>query len=115
VIAKRKQRFFVADKDGYSALEDIFLAMEGVAMWAQYRTARNRAPADEDWIRTLTTLMERQDAWSQQEGLGLFLLIDRLVPGWQQRFLAADFPSPFTVLRDTIEQRAAIHRSGTIH
>ena len=58
-----------------------------------------RAPSGEEWLKTLITLSERHDAWSQEQGLRLFLLIDRLVPGWQARFLAPDFPSPFTVLR----------------
>jgi hypothetical protein len=108
VSRKRKERFFVGDKEGYSELEDVFLAMEGLAMWVQYRTARDRAPAGEEWLATLSTLSETHDAWSQEEGLGLFLLIDRLVPGWQRRFLAADFPSPFTVLRDAIERRGRL-------
>jgi hypothetical protein len=102
---KRKVRFFVGDKAGYSDLEDIFLAMEGMAMWVQYRTARERGPAGEDWLKTLIKLSERTDAWSQEEGLGLFLLIDGLVPDWQRRFLAPDFPSPFAVLREAIAKR----------
>lgn len=105
VSQKRKDRFFVGDKQGYSSLEDIFLAMEGLAMWVQYRTARERAPSGEEWLKTLITLSERTDAWSQEHGLGLFLLMDRLVPGWQARFLAPDFPSPFTVLREAIARR----------
>ena len=99
ISRKRKERFFGGDKAGYSDLEGLFLAMEGLAMWVHYRTARDRAPSGEDWLKTLITLSERHDAGSQEEGLGLFLLIDRLVPGWQARFLAPDFPSPFTVLR----------------
>jgi hypothetical protein len=104
VSQKRKNRFFISDKEGYSHLEDVFLAMEGLAMWAQYRTARERAPAGEDWAKTLITLSERTDAWSQEEGLALFLLIERLVPDWQKRFLAPDFPSPFKALREVIVQ-----------
>ncbi len=107
---KRKDRFFVGDKEGYSRLEDIFLAMEGLAMWVQYRTARERAPAGEEWLKTLITLSERHDAWSQEQGLGLFLLIDRLVPGWQARFLAPDFPSPFTVLREAVGRHTPLDR-----
>ena len=105
VSRKRKERFFVGDKAGYSELEDIFLALEGVAMWAQYRTARERAPAGEDWLKTLIALSERTDAWSQEQGLGLFLLIDRLTPGWQRRFLAPDFPSPYRALGEMIGRR----------
>lgn len=105
---KRKQRFFIGDKAGYSDLEDIFLTMEGMAMWVQYRTARDRAPAGEDWLETLIKLSKNTDSWSQAEGLGLFLLIDRLIPGWQRRFLTRNFPSPLAVLAEAINKRAVL-------
>jgi hypothetical protein len=105
VSQKRKERFFVGGKDGYSDLEDIFLAMEGLAMWVQYRTARERAPSGEEWLKTFITLSERHDAWSQAEGLALLILIERLAPGWHARFLAPDFPSPFTVLQEAVRRR----------
>jgi hypothetical protein len=107
VSQKRKERFFVGGKDGYSDLEDIFLAMEGLAMWVQYRSARERAPSGEDWLKTFITLSERHDAWSQAEGLALLVLIERLEPGWHARFLAPDFPSPFAVLREAVRKRAS--------
>lgn len=114
VIRKRKERFFVGDRAGYSDLEDIFLAMEGLAMWVQYRTARARAPAGEEWLKTLITLSERHEAWSQEEGLGLFLLIDRLAPGWQTRFLSPHFPSPFAVLSEAIRKSVAPKDAGKL-
>jgi hypothetical protein len=107
---RRKERFFVGDKAGYSDLEDIFLAMEGLAMWVQYRTARERAPSGEDWLTTFISLAQKTDAWSQQDGLALLILIERLAPGWHARFLAPDFPSPFTVLREAIRGRSRLDR-----
>jgi hypothetical protein len=101
---KRKERFFTGEKKAYSHLEDIFLALESTAMWVQYQAARDRAPAGEDWLKTLIKLSENTDSWSQEEGLALFLLIDRLVPGWQKRFLAQNFPSPFAVLREAVDK-----------
>jgi hypothetical protein len=105
VAEKRKGQFFVGDRQGYSELEDIFLALEGLAMWVQYQTARRHAPKSEEWLTTLIELSKRTDSWSQAEGMGLFLLLDRFVPGWQARFLAPDFPSPFTVLREALGKR----------
>jgi hypothetical protein len=102
LIQQRQERFFVGDKKGWAELDSIFLAVEGVAMWAQFQNARDRAPKGEDWLKTLTELVARHDSWSQSEGLALFLLIDRLAPGWQARFLAADFPSPITFLRTAL-------------
>ena len=69
VSQKRKERFLVGGKDGYPIFEDIFLAMEGLAMWVQYRTARERAPSGEEWLKTFITLSEsmtrgrRRKAW----------------------------------------------------
>ena len=110
VSQKRKERFFVGDKEGYSNLEDIFLAMEGLAMWVQYRTARERAPSGEDWLTTFIKLGERADAWSQADGLALLVLIERLAPGWHARFLVPDFPSPFTVLREAVRRSTRLDR-----
>jgi len=106
VREQRKGRFFTGQNSGYSDLDDIFLAMEGLGMWVHYQTARDHAPRGEDWRQTLVSLSERTDAWSQEEGLEMFLLIDRLVPGWQARFLAPDFPSPVVVLREAVRNRA---------
>jgi hypothetical protein len=103
---KRKERFFVGDKAGYSNVEDVFLALEGTGMWAQFKTARARAPQQEDWLTTLIRLSEKTDAWSQEEGLGLFLLMDRLVPNWQRRFLNGNLPSPFAVLREALDKES---------
>ena len=109
VSQQRKKRFFVGDYEGYSELDDIFLAMEGLGMWVHYQMARDHAPAGEDWRQTAVSLSEKTAAlWSQEEGIGLFLLIDRLVPGWQARFLAPDFPSPFAVLREAVRKRAPL-------
>ena len=67
-------------------------------MWEQYKTALRLAPAGQAWPDTLRKLSERTDAWSQSEGLGLFLLIDRFCPGWQARFFGGVLPSPIQVL-----------------
>jgi hypothetical protein len=75
-------------------------------MWAQFKTARARAPQQEDWLTTLIRLSEKTDAWSQEEGLGLFLLMDRLVPNWQRRFLNGNLPSPFAVLREALDRES---------
>ena len=82
-------------------------------MWVHYQVARDHAPAGEDWRQTAISLSEGTAAlWSQEEGFGLLLLIDRLVPGWQARFLAPDFPSPFAVLREAIRKRAPLRPTG---
>jgi hypothetical protein len=104
VRQERVKRFFAGEKQGYAELEDLFLVLEGVAMWAQYHTLRDRAPAGQDWRQTLSSLSQVAGSWSQEEGLSLFLLMDRLLPGWQRRFLAPNFPSPFAALHQAVSK-----------
>ena len=68
-------------------------------MWAQAQMALDHAPAGQDWKETLMSLAGFYGAWSQEEGMGLFLLIDRLVPDWKARYFGTEMPSPFDVLR----------------
>jgi hypothetical protein len=102
MIERRRERFFVGGYKGWSEMEDVFLALEGSAMWVQFQSALRMAPTGQPWLETLGTLGQRTDAWSQSEGLGLFLLIDRFIPGWQGKFFGEDIPSPIEALRQAL-------------
>ena len=67
-----------------------------------FRSSASRRRRPRPWQQTLNEMMAEGDAWSQQQGLVLFLLIDRLVPSWQSQFFAPNFPSPIAVLRDAL-------------
>lgn len=105
MIQQRRARYFVGKKKVYAPLEEIFLTLEGAAMWVHFQMAREHAPAGEDVPTTLNKLAARTNAWSQVEGLTLFLLIDRLVPNWQARYFAPNPPSPFVVLREVLQTK----------
>jgi hypothetical protein len=98
----RRARYFTGDKAYQAELDDIFLVMEGIGVWVQFQIARDLAGRHESWRDSLQFLLSRNDDWVQEEGLALFLLLDRLVPNWQARFMAPDFPPPFEVLRDAL-------------
>jgi hypothetical protein len=99
---QRRTTFFTGDRAVYRDLDDIFLVLEGVGVWAQFQALRAQAPKDQTWQATAMALLSRNTDWVQEEGFVLFVLLDRLVPGWQARFLSPDFPSPFTVLREAL-------------
>jgi hypothetical protein len=77
----------------FAEAEDTFLTLEGSAQWVAYAWLANHplgaeiAPAD-----ALKGFRRGGRKWSQDEGLALFLVIDRLVPDWQARVFA-DQPS----------------------
>ncbi|MDG2523591.1 hypothetical protein P7B02_18840 [Caulobacter segnis] len=79
----RRAQFFVGDNAKWAPLDDLFLTMEGLGQWAAFAwTTRGRG------VDTGTAVRELRRGgrfWSQDEGLVLFLLVDRLVPDWQSR------------------------------
>lgn len=84
-IRERRAQFFAGDRAFYTAFDDIFLTMEGMGQWLAYRhyvSARGGA------IDPATALREvRRDGsqWTQDEGLALILVVDRLLPDWRTR------------------------------
>ena len=93
---RRRREFFRGDKEYFAEVEPVFLAMEGVASWAAWSTDP-RAPDD--------PIAFSSKFWSQQEGLLLFLLLDRFSPEWKRRVFSPEVPSPFDMLREAIEPR----------
>jgi hypothetical protein len=106
----RRKRYFAGDKAFHTEIDDIFLVMEGIGVWVQFQVARDLAGPEESWQESLKNLLSRNDDWVLEEGLALFLLIDRLVPNWQARFLAPDFPPPLEVLRDALRKPRPVTR-----
>lgn len=74
--------------------------------------ALDYAPAGQDWKETLMSLMPFYGQWSQEEGAGLFFLIDRLVPGWKIRYFGSEIPSPFDVLQAAIGKSESPNQRG---
>lgn len=80
-IKKRRNDHYTGDKRKFEEVEDIFLTMEGVANWAGYRAAIADGLDD----KTASKLIRRSGKnWSQEEGILIFMIIDRLLPNWQR-------------------------------
>jgi hypothetical protein len=84
-MRSRRERWFAGDKAGFAALDDVFLTMEGMGQWLIYRhflspEGGGLAPAD-----AIKATRRGQRWWSQDEGLALMLVVDRLLPKWQER------------------------------
>ena len=89
-IDARRSLHFVGSDARYTELEDLFLTMEGIAQWAAYRWLTHpRGGGRRDDAATLQDFRRGGRRWSQDEGLALFLVIDRLVPDWRQRAFAS--------------------------
>jgi hypothetical protein len=84
----RHARWFVGDGAKWAPLDDIFLQMEGLGqwlIWKWYVDGPRRVYAPDVALRAVR---RGKKQWSQDEGLGLMLVVDRLVPDWRRRAFA---------------------------
>jgi len=103
--ARRATRFGAAGA-AWGELEDLFLNMEGVACWAAYRLALVRAPG-EARSKVLDDLRDNRKWWSQEEGLALFLVIDRFANDWIPTALPPELASPVDLLERALAESPA--------
>lgn len=95
---RRRARWLTGRRAWLGDMEPLFLAMEGIAEWCRFRLLADD-PAEPRADAALLDLVRGKDNnWSQDEGLALFLLIDRFAPGWQAQVLTGLPPSPLTML-----------------
>lgn len=104
IAQRRRERFFTGNDEAYSELEGLFLNMEGVAEWVRFKSHQ----ADPAWPNAdadiIAFLRGQENSWSQDQGLALILLLDRMVPDWKRQILRPSMPSPWAVLRDAIDR-----------
>ena len=92
-IAARRAKWFTGRDAMFADAEDTFLSLEGSGQWIAYAwLAKHPLGAEIAPDEALKRFRRGGRKWSQDEGLALFLVIDRLVPGWQAR-LFADEPT----------------------
>ncbi len=97
----RKREFFTGNNKGLGLADEIFLSLEGSAMWAQYRIMLKNAPNPNE-RELLSWILQQGPAWSQDRGLVLFLLIDRFAPDWKDHFFEKELPPATNYLRDVL-------------
>jgi hypothetical protein len=85
MMRARHAHWFVGDKAVFATLDSMWLSLEGSAQWAAHAWLAHPAPAGggltEDAAVT-KMLGKRRSWWSQDESLAIFLVVDRLLPGW---------------------------------
>jgi hypothetical protein len=101
----RKREFFTGDQEGLGRADEIFLSIEGSAMWAQYRIMLKNTPVPNE-RELLSWIVQQTPAWSQERGLVLFLLIDRFSPNWKNQFFERKLPYATEYLRETLANRS---------
>ena len=104
IAQRRRERFFTGNDEVYAELEGLFLNMEGVAEWVRFKSYQADPSWPSDDADIIAFLRGQQNNWSQDGGLALVLLLDRMVPDWKRQVLGPPMPSPWAVLREAISR-----------
>lgn len=98
----RRSKWFTGDSEKWAPIEDVFLTMEGLGQWTAYAWFTDKQGLNLDPAKVLPEVRRKRTWWTQDEGLALFLVIDRLLPGWQKLAFA---PQP--ELAESLLEKAA--------
>ena len=98
----RRDRFYRGPYAGWEEVEQIFLDLEGVAQWAAFGHTAGALRRGPEFDRALARFRENREFWSEDEGLGLILALDALVPNWQPRLIGASPASSIALLRQAL-------------
>jgi hypothetical protein len=102
LLRARRARYFTGPRAGYGRLEDLFLNLEGVAEWVRFRLHRERPGPWKSDAEIVDFIRGRSNEWAQDEGLALYLLIERFVPDWRSTLLGPDLESPVAALERSL-------------
>jgi hypothetical protein len=111
-IRQRHRQFFNGEDAFYAEIEDIFLIVEGVAQWAAYKSATAEGLSS---TNALKLIRRGGKQWSQDEGLALFLVIDSLLPRWQEKTFGETPISVTSLLREAVNRKTSgpvLNKSG---
>ncbi len=104
MIRARHARWFVGDNDIFSILDDTFLSLEGSAQWAAHAWLAHPEGGGLKKDAAVAAMIGRRRIWSQDEGLGLFLVIDRLMPDWPSLVFAEPSIGGITLLEHATKE-----------
>jgi hypothetical protein len=105
-IRERRARHFVGADEVYGRLEELFLNLEGAAEWLRFQLHR-ADPGDLGSDAEIVAFIRgRNNEWVQDEGLALFLVLDRFAGDWQSRLLGPDLASPIDALEEALRPDA---------
>jgi hypothetical protein len=85
LMKQRQDRWFNGPDEKWRGIDDVFLTMEGLGQWVAYWWFTSPQGMKLDPAVARKEVRRGGKYWTQDEGLALFLVIDRLVPGWQLR------------------------------
>lgn len=110
LLEARRARFFTGAAAKWAPLDDLFLDMEGLAQWTGYAWLVSPKGTNLPRAFAIEQVRRKRAHWTQDEGLALFLTVDRLVPDWR----AKAFADPPWLAEALLRAAATDPKSGRI-
>jgi len=82
VMKKRRARWFTGDNAVFVPLDSTWLSMEGAGQWTGYAWLSDPHGGGMTRADARKKMIGSGKHWTQDEGLVLFLVVDRLLPEW---------------------------------
>jgi hypothetical protein len=102
LIDARRRDFFVGTDAPYAEAEDLFLTMEGLAQWLAYRWLVDPRGGAMPAAEALPFMRRGGRRWSQDEGLALLLVLERLAPSAARGMLDGSPVTALEALREAV-------------
>ncbi|GJG86098.1 hypothetical protein tb265_12790 [Gemmatimonadetes bacterium T265] len=113
-LRARRARWFVGNAARWGPVDEIFLTMESLGQWVAYTWYTTTEEPHLTPDAALREVRRGGRYWTQDEGLALFLVVDRLVPGWQRLAFAPEPATAEALLARAGDEPAAVDdRSST--
>lgn len=89
MMRARHAHWFTGDRAVFATLDDIWLSMEGAGQFAGCAWLAHPQGGGMTREDAIAKMIGRRRRWSQDQGLALMLVLERLLPGWP-KFVFAD-------------------------
>lgn len=81
----RRARWFTGEQEILLAADDVFLTFEGSGNWAAWAWLTDPQGGGLTPAEATAFVRGRRSPWSQDQGLAMMLVLDKLTPGWAAR------------------------------
>ena len=102
-IRARQARWFTGKDSVFAVLDDTFLSLEGAGQWVAAAWLSHPRGGGMTRAAAVERMRGRGRWWTQDEGLGLFLVLERLLPGWPALVFAEPSMGAIPLLERAIE------------
>lgn len=82
VMESRREQWFQGENALYAEADDVFLTLEGTGNWAAWTWLTDPRGGRLNPTDATAFMRGGRNRWSQDEGLGIMLAVDRLTPDW---------------------------------